>query len=157
MWDDCLIEREKDIVGVILSNILNQFIVTSMIFFSEFFLIWRVIKGLIIEKHSKPWEILCKKIFIFYISKWVSWCCICKGHGEHLLLHCPLARELWDMIFFPIWGSVVMPWGVIHYRFTCLLASEWWDLESHPSLFDVVSFFGGKEMLEFCWGVNRLF
>lgn len=33
MWDDCLIEREKDIVGVILSNILNQFIVTSMIFF----------------------------------------------------------------------------------------------------------------------------
>lgn len=146
--------KEKDIVRVILSNILNHFIVTFMIFFLlKFFwnfLIWWVIKGLKIEKHLKPWEILCKKNYLFYISKWVSWFCMCKGDGEHLLLHCPLARELWDMIFFPIWRSVVMPWGVIHYRFTCLLArniwetSEWWELESHHSLLDVVSLAGMK-------------
>jgi hypothetical protein len=32
----------------------------------------------------------------------VSWCYMCKTDGEsvnHLLLHCPYAKELWDMIF----------------------------------------------------------
>uniref|UniRef100_A0A2N9I9L7 Reverse transcriptase zinc-binding domain-containing protein n=1 Tax=Fagus sylvatica TaxID=28930 RepID=A0A2N9I9L7_FAGSY len=31
----------------------------------------------------------------------VSWCCMCKADGEsidHLLLHCPYAKELWDMV-----------------------------------------------------------
>ena len=32
----------------------------------------------------------------------VSWCYMCKRDEEtidHLLLHCPTARELWDMVF----------------------------------------------------------
>ena len=31
----------------------------------------------------------------------VSWCCMCKADGEsvdHLLFHCPYAKELWDMV-----------------------------------------------------------
>jgi hypothetical protein len=31
----------------------------------------------------------------------VSWCCMCKADGEsvdHLLLHCPYTKELWDMV-----------------------------------------------------------
>ena len=32
----------------------------------------------------------------------VSWCCMCKRDEEtvdHLMLHCPLGRELWGLIF----------------------------------------------------------
>ena len=32
----------------------------------------------------------------------VSWCYMCKRDEEtidHFLLHCPIARELWDMVF----------------------------------------------------------
>ena len=31
-----------------------------------------------------------------------DWCCMCKCNGEsvdHLLLHCPIASELWDFLF----------------------------------------------------------
>ena len=31
----------------------------------------------------------------------VDWCCMCKRTGEtidHLLPHCPVAQELWDMM-----------------------------------------------------------
>uniref|UniRef100_A0A2N9G1C3 Reverse transcriptase domain-containing protein n=1 Tax=Fagus sylvatica TaxID=28930 RepID=A0A2N9G1C3_FAGSY len=37
----------------------------------------------------------------------LSWCCLCKVDGEtvdHLLLHCPFSREVWDMIF-ALFGS----------------------------------------------------
>ena len=32
----------------------------------------------------------------------LEWCFMCKGCGEsvdHLLLHCPIASEIWSMIF----------------------------------------------------------
>ena len=32
----------------------------------------------------------------------VGWCCLCRGNDEtvaHLLLHCPMAREVWSYIF----------------------------------------------------------
>ena len=45
----------------------------------------------------------------------LEWCCMCKIDGEsvnHLLLHCPLAQELWEMVI-AIFGVVwVMPKGV---------------------------------------------
>jgi hypothetical protein len=36
----------------------------------------------------------------------VSWCCLCKGDGQsvdHLLLHCPFSREIWDMVLALFW------------------------------------------------------
>jgi hypothetical protein len=43
-------------------------------------------------------------------------CCLCKLNGEsvdHLLLHCPLARELWSMVFGLFGLDWVMPCKVI--------------------------------------------
>jgi hypothetical protein len=38
----------------------------------------------------------------------MDWCCMCKAAGEsvdHLFLHCPTARELWELVFslFGLW------------------------------------------------------
>ena len=40
------------------------------------------------------------------LRKWtiliLDWCCMCKRNGEsvdHLLIHCPLAFDLWCMVF----------------------------------------------------------
>jgi hypothetical protein len=46
----------------------------------------------------------------------VNWCCMCKVDGEsvdHLLLHCPYAKELWDMIFGLFGLQWVMPKTVL--------------------------------------------
>uniref|UniRef100_A0A2N9F8F9 Reverse transcriptase zinc-binding domain-containing protein n=1 Tax=Fagus sylvatica TaxID=28930 RepID=A0A2N9F8F9_FAGSY len=73
-----------------------------------------------------------------------SWCCMCKADGEsidHLLLHCPYAKELWDMIFVLFGIHWVMPKQVIE---VLLLAREYGetpescDLEGHSTLLDVV-------------------
>uniref|UniRef100_A0A2N9HBH8 Reverse transcriptase zinc-binding domain-containing protein n=1 Tax=Fagus sylvatica TaxID=28930 RepID=A0A2N9HBH8_FAGSY len=51
----------------------------------------------------------------------VSWCCMCKADGEsvdHLLLHCPYAKELWDMIFGLFGLQWVMPKRVMD-LFSC--------------------------------------
>jgi hypothetical protein len=46
----------------------------------------------------------------------VDWCCMCKDHGEsvnHLLLHCSVAQELWELIFSMFGVAWVMPRGVV--------------------------------------------
>jgi hypothetical protein len=50
-----------------------------------------------------------------------SWCCMCKADGEsvdHLLLYCPYAKKLWDMIFALFGIHWVMPKQVIEV-FSC--------------------------------------
>ena len=46
----------------------------------------------------------------------VSWCCLCKEAGEtvdHLLLHCPVAHDLWNLVFSMFGGHWVMPGRVL--------------------------------------------
>ena len=46
----------------------------------------------------------------------IDWCCMCKRAGEnnnHLLLHCPIARELWSMVFTFFRVFWVMPKDVV--------------------------------------------
>ena len=46
----------------------------------------------------------------------VNWCCMCKTDGEsvdHLLIHSPYAKELWDMVFAMFGVHWVMPRRVI--------------------------------------------
>jgi hypothetical protein len=73
-----------------------------------------------------------------------SWCCMCKADGEsvdHLLLHCPYAKELWDMIFGLFGIQWVMPKRVIE-LFDCWQGSlgsvRICDLEGYSSLHNVV-------------------
>uniref|UniRef100_A0A2N9G750 DDT domain-containing protein n=1 Tax=Fagus sylvatica TaxID=28930 RepID=A0A2N9G750_FAGSY len=45
-----------------------------------------------------------------------DWCCMCKSSGEtvnHLLLHCPVAWELWSMVWILFGITWVMPRGVV--------------------------------------------
>ena len=46
----------------------------------------------------------------------VDWCYLCKESGEssdHLLLHCKVARELWDLVFVLFGVQWVMPRTVL--------------------------------------------
>ena len=46
----------------------------------------------------------------------LDWCCMCKKDGEsidHLLLHCHVARELWNMVFNLFGVHWVMPCDVV--------------------------------------------
>jgi hypothetical protein len=46
----------------------------------------------------------------------LDWCCMCKGYGEsvdHLLLHFPIAHEMWSMLFGLFGVSLVMPRSVL--------------------------------------------
>lgn len=45
----------------------------------------------------------------------IEWCCVCKKDGEiidHLLIHCPIAKELWNMVFLLFGVQWTMPSGV---------------------------------------------
>ena len=60
-------------------------------------------------------HILTYEINLFLHKYILKKCCMCKSNGEsvsYLLLHCPIAQELWNMIF-TLFGTVwVMPRGV---------------------------------------------
>lgn len=46
----------------------------------------------------------------------IDWCCMCKRDGEtvdHLLLHCLIARDFWDLVFSMFGVAWVMPRGVL--------------------------------------------
>ena len=46
----------------------------------------------------------------------VSWHCLCKTNGDmvdHLLLHCPFSKKVWDMVFALFDVRWVMPRKVI--------------------------------------------
>jgi hypothetical protein len=54
------------------------------------------------------------------LTKWnlivVDWCCMCKKSGEmvdHLLLHCEVARALWNSVFGLCGLEWVMPQHVV--------------------------------------------
>ena len=50
----------------------------------------------------------------------LDWCCLCKANGEsvnHLLLHCPVARDLWNLVCSLFGVSWVMPKGVVDLLF----------------------------------------
>ena len=47
----------------------------------------------------------------------LDWCCMCKESGEsisHMLLHCPVARELWSFMCSNFGIQWVMPGGVLN-------------------------------------------
>lgn len=46
----------------------------------------------------------------------IDWYCMCKRRGattNHLLLHCPIASELWNMVFLQFKINWVMPRKVV--------------------------------------------
>lgn len=46
----------------------------------------------------------------------VDWCCMCKRSGkttDHLLVHCPVTREMWNIVFSLFGINWVMPRGVV--------------------------------------------
>ena len=60
----------------------------------------------------------------------IDWCCMCKSSGEsvnHLLLHCPLAQDLWNLVFTLFGISWVMPRGVED-LFAC-----WFGIRGNPN------------------------
>jgi hypothetical protein len=70
----------------------------------------------------------------------LDWCCMCKESGEsssHLLLHCPIACELWSFIFNLNGFQWVMPRGVMEllhcWRFGCSKpkSKDLWDSIPH--------------------------
>jgi hypothetical protein len=50
----------------------------------------------------------------------LDWCCLCKADGKsvnHLLLHCPVACDLWNLVCSLFGVSWVMPRGVVDLLF----------------------------------------
>ena len=70
-------------------------------------------------------------MFIYRTEKLlvIDWCCMCKRVGEnmnHLLLHCIIARELWNMVLSLFGVFWVMPKDVVE-----LLASWLGNFRKH--------------------------
>ncbi len=46
----------------------------------------------------------------------LDWCCLCRKNGEsisHLLMHCSVAKEIWNFFFSNFEIPWVMPYGVL--------------------------------------------
>ena len=60
----------------------------------------------------------------------VGWCCLCKSSGEsvnHLLLHCRVARKVWNFILCAFGVSWVFPKTVSELLFGW---HNWWGKKS---------------------------
>ena len=84
---------------------LEKHLETDDSFLSSFF-VWTVALGkcLTIENLRK------RKVWI------LDWCYMCKCNGEpvdHLFLHCPIAMDLWAMVFGLFGVSWIMPQSVV--------------------------------------------
>ena len=67
----------------------------------------------------------------------VGWCCMCKGSGEsvtHLLLHCPVVREVWSFFL----RSFGVPW--VFPDSVCEVLSGWhnWWGKKSSSIWNLV-------------------
>ena len=70
----------------------------------------------------------------------VDWCCMCKRNGEttdHLLLHCPVAQELWNIMCSLFGVHWVMPRSVVEFlaswsgKFNRLRSKVLWRMIPH--------------------------
>ena len=70
------------------------------------FFVWTAALGNILTiDNLRKWQILI-----------LDWCCMCKRNGEsvdHLLIHCPIAFDLWSMVFTLFGIHWVMPKTVV--------------------------------------------
>uniref|UniRef100_A0A2N9EIT8 Reverse transcriptase zinc-binding domain-containing protein n=1 Tax=Fagus sylvatica TaxID=28930 RepID=A0A2N9EIT8_FAGSY len=99
----------------------------------------------------------------------MDWCCMCKNNGEspsHLLLHCSVARDLWNFILSLFGLQWVMPRDVRDLLACGGLVEEGQRLRNCGTRFLIVCFgvFGGREILdllrakkEISWILNGLF
>lgn len=81
---------------------------------------------------------------------YVNWCFMCKGDEEsvnHVLLHCPVASELWNSIFSLFNLSWVMPGAVGFYSCVghCMNIGEG-TLFGRLFPWECARLFGGKEI-----------
>ena len=69
-----------------------------------------------------------------------DWCCMCKRNGEttdHLLLHCPVSQELWNMVCSLFGVHWVMPHSVVELlacwsnKFNRLRSKALWRMVPH--------------------------
>jgi hypothetical protein len=76
-----------------------------------------------------PWKIIWKALTIDNLRKrgfiLKNWCCMCQWNGErvdHLFLHCPVAMDMWSMVFGLFGMQWVMPSSVLD-LFSCRMGS----------------------------------
>ena len=87
---------------------------------------------------------------------------MCKRCGksvDHLLLHCPIAYELWSMVFCLFGMHWVMPYKVVSYWLLGRASLVDIEIQIYGGLCRIVCFgaYGGSGMLETLRIVNGLF
>ena len=120
---------------------------TSVAFFS-----WTAILGriLTIDNLRKQWVLI------------IDWYCMCKSNGEfvnHLLLHCPTALELWNLIF-TLFGTY--RWCLGEWLIYLLVGLVKWgilnlELFGRLSLIALCGAHGARETLELSLGRSNRF
>jgi hypothetical protein len=79
----------------------------------------KFLETLILPLHRKWTAALGKILTAYNLRKrnivLVNWCSMCKANGEsvdHLLIHCPMAKDLWDYVLAFFGVHWVMLWHV---------------------------------------------